>query len=111
VNAHEQTSQPEPSTPTRAAVDWNASDASGVEICAYPMCRQPFTPRRRWQRFCKPEHRAAHHAASDDSGVRGVVKSNKLLKGGKRSLTLHFDADQDAVLHLEPGKVVEVLKP
>lgn len=84
------------------------SDASGEAICAYPPCGSTFSPRKSWQRFCCPEHRAAFHATQTDCGIRGVVKSNKLLKGGKRSVTLHFDPTED-VLRLEPGKVAEIL--
>lgn len=85
------------------------SHASIATICGYLPCAQPFTPRKRWQLFCSDTCRLAQHRLRQDGGLRGVVKSNKLLKGGRRSVTLHFDAADDAVLRLEPGTVAEIL--
>lgn len=85
------------------------SDASGDAICRYVPCGITFTPRKPWQKFCCPDHRAAFHGTQGDGGLHGVVKSNRLLKGGKRSITLHLDASDPAGELLEPGKVAEIL--
>lgn len=82
-------------------------DASGDAICANPLCGGTFKAKKRTQRFCDERCNAEFHDPNNRR-VRGVVKSNKLLKGGKRSVTLHFEAEAD-VLRLEPGKLAEIL--
>lgn len=84
------------------------SDASTATICGYLCCAQPFTPRKRWQLYCSDECRRAQFRVRGDDGLRGIVKSVKRLKGGKVSVTLHFE-DIDAALRVEPGRVMEIL--
>jgi hypothetical protein len=82
-------------------------DASTDAICAYEPCGKGFKKKRRNQRFCCEQHKAASHDP-DNRRIAGVVKSIRPLKGGKCSVTLHFDS-VEAALRLEPGKVAEVL--
>jgi hypothetical protein len=82
-------------------------DASTDAICEYAPCAIPFKRKRRWQRFCSDEHKHAYHDP-DNQRIAGVVKSIRPLKGGKCSVTLHFDS-VEAALRLEPGKIAEVL--
>lgn len=85
-------------------------DASQDAICAYPPCRCGFKPKKPWQRFCKPEHRAAFHELSGDAGMRGIVRTTRVLKDGSVSVTLHFGIEErEGALQMAPGRVVEVL--
>jgi hypothetical protein len=83
-------------------------DASGDAICAYLPCSIAFKAKKSWQLYCCAEHRRLANALKADGALRGVVKSNKLLKGGKHSVTFHFEAADD-VSHLQPGRVMEIL--
>lgn len=83
------------------------SDASSLPTCDYLPCGKPYQRVRRHQRFCSPECKAASHDP-DNQRIAGVVKSIRPLKGGKCSVTLHFDSVH-AALRLEPGKIAEVL--
>jgi hypothetical protein len=82
-------------------------DASSQPVCDLLSCGKPYQRVRRHQRFCSPECKAAFHDP-DNQRLAGIVKSIRPLKGGKCSVTLHFDSVQ-AALRLELGKIAEVL--
>jgi len=88
--------------------DASRCDGSGDPICAFEPCGKPFPRTKSTRRFCSEECKAAFHDP-DNRRVRTIVKSNKLLKGGKRSITVHLDASDPAGALLEPGKVAEIL--
>lgn len=85
-------------------------DASTDAICAYPLCRVRFAPRKPWQRFHSTECRHAFHRTQTDGGLRGTVKSVRLLKRGEVSITLRFGIEErEEALRMEPGKLAEIL--
>jgi len=42
-------------------------------VCDYEHCGETFRPRKRWQRFCCKEHKAAHHKEAN-SRLRAVTE-------------------------------------
>ena len=73
-------------------------------------CGGSFRPRKRWQRFCSPKCRTAHHAAADGA-LRGVVSKVSVMRRGKVSVVVHFDLeDRERAGGLTPGDVIEVLR-
>lgn len=75
--------------------------------CAY--CLAPFTPRRKWAKYCGTACRNEANARKVSTGVQGVVSSVRCLRRGGVSVTLRFTAiERDRALKLEPGKVVAV---
>lgn len=89
----------------------NAPDASAGKIsCGLMSCRTPFKPKRPWQRYCCDDHRREANKLRADGGLRGVVKSTRVLKGGGVSVTLHFGIEErEGALQLAPGRVMEIL--
>jgi hypothetical protein len=82
-----------------------------VTIC--PNCAASFKPRREHQVYCGDRCRKAAHAARQSAGAqRARVSKVSLLKGGKVSVVLTFlPIDRAFAISLEPGTLVEVVKP
>lgn len=72
-------------------------------------CQKPFTPMKRWARFCSKSCRIAFHNACD-GGLRASVSSVRILARGQVSVVLRFALDErDRALQFEPGTVLEVV--
>lgn len=89
----------------------NAPDASRDAIlCGLMLCRAPFKPKRPWQRYCCDDHRREFNKLKGDGGLRGVVRTTRVLQSGEVSVTLRFGIEErEGALQLAPGRVMEIL--
>ena len=76
-------------------------------LCTH--CQKPFTPMKRWARFCSKPCRVAFHNACD-GGLRGLVSSVRVMRRGQVSVVIRFALDdRDRALQFEPGHILEVV--
>lgn len=61
-------------------------------------CGQPFAPKRRWQRFCKPGCRSTYHSSLTPEALRREIDE---LKREAATLRQEFEVEKARVAELE----------